>query len=103
MIIDVKSEIGDPVERILCRINLNVFLGRVQDVRDPDLLQVREVLDRLSVRQADTRKNLVTINLHGLAFLPIGGAVESRHHTMLSGSGVDDGVDQFVAGALLVN
>jgi hypothetical protein len=46
------------MERILRRIDLNMFLGRVQDVRDPDLLQVREVLDRLAVRQADARNNL---------------------------------------------
>ena len=58
MIVDVKSEIGDSVQRILRRINLNMFLGRVQDVRDPDLLQIGEVLDRLAVRQADARNNL---------------------------------------------
>jgi hypothetical protein len=49
MIVDVKSEIGDSVDRILRRIDLNVFFCSVQDVSHPDRFQVIYILDRFAV------------------------------------------------------
>ena len=58
MIVDMKSEIGDSVDRILRRIDLDVFLCSVQDVSHPDRFQVIYILDRFAVRKTDAAANL---------------------------------------------
>jgi hypothetical protein len=58
MIVDMKSEIGDSVDRILRRIDLDVFLCSVQDVSHPDRFQVIYILDRFAVSKTDAAANL---------------------------------------------
>ena len=53
MIVDVETKVGDPVQRVLGRVDGHVPLGRVEYVRDPDLFQVLHVLNCLSVAQND--------------------------------------------------
>jgi hypothetical protein len=59
MIVDVKPEIGDSVDRILRRIDLDVFFCSVQDVSHPDRFQVIYILDRFAVRKTDAAANLI--------------------------------------------
>ena len=53
MIVDVETKVGDPVQRVLGRVDGHVPLGRVEHMRDPDLFQVLHVLNCLSVAQND--------------------------------------------------
>ena len=47
--------------------------------------------------------DLVAIDVHGFPLFPVGGAVESGHDPVLTSSGVDDRVNQFITGTLLVH
>ena len=54
----MEPEVGDPVEGVLGGVHGDVALGRVQDVGDPDLFQVLDVLDGFSVAEDDAGVDL---------------------------------------------
>ena len=67
----MESIILDPVAGVLGRVDLDVVLGSVQHVCDPDPLEIVHVADRVPIPDDDAIMNLVAVDAEMPPFIVI--------------------------------
>jgi len=76
-----------------------VLFRSVEDMSHADSFQIFNVADGLPVADNNAGTDLVTIDSHLPAVMVVAGGSESGHYSVFLGSGMNNGIDQFVSGS----